>query len=106
MNATWASLPLKENSKDDVTNALTVLPMSLVDKFLIISSEGVYHTSHFDPNGFHTMLRVERGKKLVLLGVPRGGHGKITPYVTSHWDLFADESLDIYLCLIEAGSTL
>lgn len=106
MDSFWMSLPQKENSGDKSMAAVAALAPVLVDGFLIVSSEGVYHTSHFDPEGFFTMLHVYKGKKLVVLGVPRCGKVKIIRNTKTHWDLFNDPNLDIYLCVIEAGCTL
>lgn len=104
-SAVTTALPGQE-VKDPVMQLVSNLAMVPGGKFLIVSSEGVYHGSHFDPNGYFTMLRITQGKKLFVLGVPRGGRSEISKHAKTHWTLLEDPELDIYLFVAEAGTTL
>lgn len=82
------------------------IPPQKTDRFMLISSEGAVHDAHFDPSGFHTMLRVDKGAKLVIYAVPLDGKASLTPYIDDHLDALRGPNLKIFRVVLEAGTTL
>lgn len=73
----------------------------------IMSGPGTFHPSHFDANGFQTIITLREGLKGWMWGRIRNPSRLLTPVPTDredwHWDLFKD--CDIYFIVLGPGDT-
>jgi hypothetical protein len=91
---------------DDLANMLHMLSPVPVSPYTVMSAEGAWHPSHFDPNGFGTMLSMVRGHKAAIIAVPRDSRVRIPPHLNNHWDLVKRPDMDVYFIVIGRHQTL
>lgn len=103
--ATRTAAPLRA-SNDVLAETLHLLSPTPVSPFDVMTTEGGYHTSHVDPNGFGTMLHMVRGRKAALIAVPRHSGVQIPPHLDDHWELVKRPDMDVYFVVWHPNQTL
>jgi len=81
-----------------------------LQKWIIASSCGTYHTPHYDANGVCTFVTIREGYKLWIWAIRRSGSPLPTPlpkqgsFGSWHWTLFDD--CIVYAVVLGPGDTM